>query len=226
MEARLIKAEWKNGNITNERQILMILGYEQEWIIDVLAAPQTKDYLERVIQSVRIDLPYSSRYVRQSFGKTGVSFLVDDYGEKISLKTTPSPNNPVVASESMGFGTMGAVSIVVYELTSRKPTGISDELGKTMVESFAEGYSESNGVSVKAVLRDKFDTDVDGIKGRHLIFDFKTATNSKDPPVQGDLILLSDDVRTWSLLVITNYAKGSDARYDRGIILNSLRIGY
>lgn len=226
LEARLIKATWKNGNITNQRQILMVLGYETQWIIDVLAAPQTKDYMERVMQSVRIDVPSANHHVRQSFGKMGVSFLVDESEKKLDVKTTPKPNDPVFVSESMGFGHLGYVTVVFYEAISKSPMELSDELGKLMVNSFAEGYSESNGVNLTADLRDKFKVSIDGIEGLHLIFNFKSESISNGPPVQGDLIMLSQDTKTWCLLVITNYGDGKIALYDRGRILNSLRIGY
>lgn len=226
LEARLIKATWKNGDITNERQILMILGYEQQWIIDVLAAPQTRDYMERVMQGVRVDIPSNEQFVRQSFGKMGVSFLVDDYGEKLKVNTTAKDKDHDFVSESIGFGPMGNVMVVFHEAITKQPVPASDKLGVLMVESFVEGYSESNGVTVKAVLRDTFDVDIDGIKGRHLIFDFKMDANSNAPSIQGDLILLSQDTKTWTLLVITNYGNGTGALYDRGRILNSLRIGF
>ena len=225
LEARLIKATWKNGKITNQRQILMILGYETQWIVDVIAAPETVDYLDKVMQSVRVEIPAPGNSRRQFFGKTGVSFLADQSEKQIPLKTEEKANDPDFVSEITGFGESGSVMIVFYEATSRTNLPISKDLGVFIVNSFARGFSETNQTKITAALRNDFPAEIDGIEGFHLIFDFKSGNNQNAPPVQGDLIMLSQDKQTVALLVITNYGSGKDALYDRARILNSLRVG-
>lgn len=71
-----------------------------------------------------------------------------------------------------------------------------------------------------------FPINIDGIEGRHIIYDISAAGQKDSVVIQADFIMLGQDKKFWTATVITNYDGGLTARYNRARILNSLRVGY
>jgi hypothetical protein len=222
LEARLVRATWKNGNKVNQRQILTIYGYQTQWIIDMLAAPETSAYMERVMQSVRVRLNPAG-YARQSFGTLGVSFLVS---MKHNARIKEDPNDPDFAREESYYNPEGKALFAVHETTFRKEgMPITDERATSFLNSFLKGMGEGAGIQLSAKLRSSFPVNIDGIEGRHVICDI-TASNAKPgSAIQADVVILGQDKKLWTAIIITNYEGGLAARFDRARILNSMRIG-
>jgi hypothetical protein len=222
LEARLVRATWKNGENVNQRRILTIYGYQTQWIIDMLASKETAAYMERVMQSVRVRLDPGS-YRRQSFGTLGVSFLVS---QQHNSRITQDPNDPDFAREESVYNPDGKAIFAVHEMVFKKTSvPIADDRGIMFLNSFLRGMGEGAGFTVSGKLRDSFPVNIDGIEGRHLIFDI-TASNAKpNSVIQADMVMLGQDKTLWTAIVITNYEGGLAARYDRARILNSMRVG-
>jgi len=222
LEARLVRATWQNGDKTNQRQILTIYGFEKQWIIDMLAAPETAAYMERVMQSVRVRVNAPS-YTRQSFGTMGVSFLVS---MKHNSRVKEDPNDPDFAREESYYNPEGKALFAVHEITFRKEgIPVTDERATLFLNSFLKGMGEGAGIQLSAKLRSSFPVNIDGIEGRHIICEI-TASNAKPgSAIQADVVILGQDKKLWTAIVITNYEGGLDARFDRARILNSMRVG-
>lgn len=224
LEARLIKSTWRNGQNTNFRQMLLIYGYQTHWIIDMLASKDTADYMERVMQSVRVKVNFTEGAVRQSFGTMGVSFLVGD--QRLEPKITQDPNDADFAREESATAQYGNSILAVYEMVfkSQSPP-VTDERGKVFLDGFLRGLSRAAGIQLSAKQRDSFPINIDGIEGRHIIYDLTASVMKPGAVIQADLVILGQEKKMWTATVITNYEGGLAARYNRARILNSLRVG-
>lgn len=224
MEARLVKATWKNGDRNNFRQILTIYGYETQWIIDMLATQDNVEYLERVMQSVRVKVGFPQRELRQTFGSMGVSFLVGD--KRFEPKVTQDPNDPDFTREESATAQVGDTIVAVYEMNFKNATlDATDARGKVYMDGFLRGLSKSANIEITAKQRDSFPVNIDGIEGRHLIYDLGTNVKRQGTVIQADFVMLKQDKKLWTVCVITNFDGGLAARYNRARILNSLRVG-
>lgn len=225
LEARLVRATWKNGKETNKRQILTIYGYETQWIIDMLASKETDLYMERVMQSVRVRIPFSPTAIRQSFGSMGVSFIVGD--KRLEPKITQNAADPDFAREESATAQIDKSILAVYEMVFKNAAPpITDERGKTFMDGFLRGLSQAAGVQLTATQLSSFPINIDGIAGRHIIYDISAGGKQDSVVIQADFIMLGQDKKFWTATVITNYDGGLTARYNRARILNSLRVGY
>jgi hypothetical protein len=224
MEARLVKATWQNGKETNFRQILTIYGYQTQWIIDMLASKETAEYMERVMQSVRVKVNFPPATVRQSFGTMGVSFLVGD--QRLEPQIKQDPADPDFTREESANAQYGNSILTVYEMNFKTQTpGINDERGKFFMDSFLSGLSKAAGITLSAKQRDSFPVNIDGVEGRHIIYDVTASVMKPGAVIQADFVMLGQDKKLWTAIVITNYEGGLSARYNRARILNSLRVG-
>ncbi len=224
LEARLVKATWRNGQTVNQRQILTIYGYQTQWIVDMLAAKETELYMERVMQSVRVKIGVPPRTVRQSFGTMGVSFFVGD--TRLEPKVTENANDPDFAREESATAMFGNSILAVYEMSFRNQAPpVTDERAKIFMDGFLRGLAKGAGIQLSAKQRDSYPVTIDGIEGRHVIYDITANVMKPDAVIQADFVLLGQDKRLWTATVITNYEGGLAARFNRARILNSLRVG-
>lgn len=222
-EARLVRAKWKNGDRQNFRRILTVYGYSTQWIVDMLATTDTEAYMERVMQSVRVRVPNDAAKVRQSFGTLGASFLVTSRQE---AKVTQNVGDPDFAREEVAMAQDGPVVYAMYEMVLKQtPPPLTDERGKFYFDSFLGGMGKQMGMTFTTTLRDSFPVNIDGVEGRHFIYDIKGGRIGPNSVMQGDFIVLVQDKKLWTLTLLTNYDAGIDARTARGKILNSLRVG-
>lgn len=224
-EARLVKATWRSGRNENYRQILTIYGYSRQWIVDMLTSKDTADYMERVMGSIRIKIDFPASFRRQVIGQTGVSFLVGEQPFKTNV--TANPNDQTFAREEVGMADLGnGVILVTYEMTLKgENPPINDEQGSFYFNSFLSGMARTLGMKLSGKLRDSFEINIDGVEGRQLIFDLTSDRMPTTSVVQGDFVMLQQDKRLWTAIVMTNYAGGLEARNARARILNSLRVG-
>jgi hypothetical protein len=224
MEARLVKATWQNGKETNFRRILTIYGYRTQWIVDMLASKETAEYMERVMQSVRVKVPFSRQDIRQSFGSMGVSFLVGD--KRLESKVTQNPNDPDFTREESATAQYGNSMLMVYEMNFKNQSyEVSDPKAQFFMDSFLNGLGQNSGLTLAAKQRDSFPINIDGVEGRHIIYDITAGTMKQGAVIQADFIMLGQEKKLWTAIVITNYEGGLEARYNRARILNSLRVG-
>jgi len=224
LEARLVRATWKNGQAVNKRQILTIYGYETQWIIDMLASKETDLYMERVMQSVRVRIPFHPTAIRQSFGSMGVSFIVGD--KRLEPKITQNAADPDFTREESATMQMDKSILAVYEMVFKNAAPpITDERGKTFMDGFLRGLSQAAGVQLTATQLSSFPINIDGIAGKHIIYDISAGGKQDSVVIQADFIMLGQDKKFWTATVITNYDGGLTARYNRARILNSLRVG-
>lgn len=222
LEARLVRATWRNGENVNQRQILTIYGFEKQWIVDMLASKETAAYMERVMQSVRVRVN-ALNYTRQSFGTMGVSFLVS---MKHNARVKEDPNDADFAREESYYDQDGKSMFAVHEITFRKETvPVTDERGTYFLNSFLKGMGEGAGITLQAKLRDSFPVNIDGVEGRHIICDITASNARANSVIQADVIMLKQEKRLWTAIIITNYEGGLDARFDRARIINSMRVG-
>jgi hypothetical protein len=222
LEARLVRATWKNGENVNQRQILTIYGYQTQWIIDMLASKETAAYMERVMQSVRVRVN-APNYIRQSFGTMGVSFLVT---QNMQSRLKQDPNDPDFAREESYYNPDGKAILAVHEIVFKKDeVPITDERGSMFFNSFLGGMGKGAGIQLSGKVRDSFPINIDGVEGRHIIFDITAGNAKPNSAIQGDVIMLGQKKTLWTAIVITNYEGGLDARFDRARILNSMRVG-
>lgn len=222
-EARLVRAKWKTGDRQNFRRILTIYGYGTQWIIDMLATTDNEAFMQRVMQSVRVAVPADPSKVRQSFGTMGVSFLVSSRQEP---KITQNAADPDFAREEVVIAQDTPAIYAVYEMVFRNQSPpVTDERGKFYFDSFLRGIGKNLGMTFTTAIRDSFPINIDGIEGRHFIFDIKGGKLGPNTVMQGDFILLAQDKKFWTLTLLTNYDAGTEARTVRGRILNSLRVG-
>lgn len=224
LEARLVRSTWRNGENVNQRQVLIIYGYQTQWIVDMLAAKETAAYMERVMQSVRVKIDFPPNTLRQSIGTMGVSMLVGD--KRIESKVTQNPNDPDFSREESATAQYGSSLLTVYEMVFKNQSlAISDANGKMFIDSFLRGLGQSSNLQITATQRDSFAVNIDGVEGRHIIYDL-TANNMKAGSViQADFVMLTQDKKLWTAIVLTNYEGGLAARYNRAMLLNSLRVG-
>lgn len=224
LEARLVRATWKNGKETNKRQILTIYGYETQWILDMLASKETDLYMERVMQSIRVRIGFPSTAIRQSFGTMGASFIVGD--KRLETKVTQNPTYPDFAREESATAQLDKTILAIYEIVFKnEPPPINDARGQTFIDGFLRGLGEATGIQLTAKQRDSFTINIDGIEGRHIIYDITAGNTKSDIVIQADFIMLAQDKKFWTATVVTNYEGGLPARYNRARILNSLRVG-
>lgn len=225
LEARLVRATWKNGKETNKRQILTIYGYETQWIIDMLASKETDLYMERVMQSVRVRIPFNPTAIRQSFGSMGVSFIVGD--KRLEPKITQNVADPDFAREESVTAQIDKSILVVYEMVFKNAAPpITDERGKTFMDGFLRGLSKAVGTELTATQVSSFPINIDGIAGKHIIYDISAGGKQDSVVIQADFVMLGQDKKFWTATVITNYDGGLTARYNRARILNSMRVGF
>lgn len=224
MEARLVRATWKNGENNNYRQILTIYGYRTQWIVDMLAAEATKEYMERVMQSVRVKIASPPNFVRQTIGTMGVSLLVGD--KKLETNIRQDPKDDLFAREEDTTSQTQSTTLVVYEANFKTiAPPMDDARGMQFMNGFLGGVEKGAGIKLTAKQRDSFPINIDGIEGRHIIYDITTPVAKRDAVIQADFILLGQDKKLWSLIVITNFEGGHEARVNRARILNSIRVG-
>ncbi len=225
LEARLVKAKWRSGKNENFRQMLLIYGYSRHWIVDMLTSKDTADHMERVIGSVRIKIDFPARFRRQSIGQTGVSFLIGE--QRIKTNVTSNANDPTFAREEIGMAELGSgVILITYEMTLKgENPPLTDEQGTFYFNSFLSGMAGTLGMKLSGKLRDSFEVNIDGVEGRHLIFNLASDKMPATSVVQGDFVLLQQEKRLWTAIVMTNYAAGLEARNTRARILNSFRVG-
>lgn len=224
MEARLVRATWRNGENVNQRQILTIYGYKTQWIIDMLASKDTAAYMERVMQSVRVKAAFPATNIRQSFGAMGVSFLVGD--KRLEPKIVQNAADADFAREESATAQYGSSILAVYEIDFKNQAPpITDERGKVFLDGFLRGISRNAGIQITAKQRDSFPINIDGVEGRHIIYDLTAGSAKPGAVIQADFIILGQDRKLWTATVITNYEGGLEARVNRARILNSLRVG-
>ncbi len=224
LEARLVRATWQNGKDTNQRQILTIYGYKKQWIVDTLAAKDTALYMERVIQSVRVKIGTPPTAVRQSFGAMGVSFIVGN--KRLETKVTENAADPDFAREETATTRLDKNILAVYEMVFKaQAPPITDERGKVFVDGFLRGLGQASGLQLSAYQRDSFAINIDGINGRHIIYDVTASNMKSGSKIQLDFVMLGQDKKFWTATVVTNYEGGMAAREGRAQILNSLRVG-
>jgi hypothetical protein len=222
LEARLVKAKWKQGDRQNFRRILTIYGYGTQWIIDMLATTDTELLMERVMQSVRVRVPTPPAMTRQSFGSMGASIALSN---RVQPKITESASDPQFAREEIALTQEGSNILAVYEMVFKvDPPPFTKERGTFYFNSFIGGIGKSLNMQITPTLRDAFPINIDGIEGMHLIFDLKSP-GLGNAVVQGDFIMLFQDRKLWTMTLLINYEKGIQARLNRGRILNSLRVG-
>jgi hypothetical protein len=222
LEARLVKAKWKQGDRQNFRRILTIYGYGTQWIIDMLATTDTELLMERVMQSVRVRVPTPPAMTRQSFGSMGASIALSN---RVQPKITESASDPQFAREEIALTQEGSNILAVYEMVFKvDPPPFTKERGTFYFNSFIGGIGKSLNMQITPTLRDAFPINIDGIEGMHLIFDLKSP-GLGNAVVQGDFIMLFQDRKLWTMTLLTKYEKGIEARLNRGRILNSLRVG-
>lgn len=223
LEARLVKATWRNGQNVNQRQILTIYGYETQWIVDMLASKETELYMERVMQSVRVKID-SGNQIRQSFGTMGVSFIVGD--KRLEPKVTENPNDPDFSREELATAMFGSSILAVYEMVLKtEPPPMTDERLKVYLDGFLRGVANGAGIQLSAKQRDSFPINIDGIEGRHIIYNITASVMKPGAVIQADFVVLGQGRKLWTAIVITNFEGGMAARIGRARILNSLRVG-
>ena len=102
---------------------------------------------------------------------------------------------------------------------------VTDERAKVFVDGFLSGLAKGAGINLSAKQRDSYAVNIDGIEGRHVIYDITASVMKPDAVIQADLVILGQDKKLWTAIVITNYEGGMAARHGRARILNSLRVG-
>lgn len=220
-ETRLLRTTYRNAGFFNHRDVLVIYGADRFWVIDAVAAENEKDYLERIINSARIQLPVPSNLRRQYFGKTGVSFVAGPEAIKVQLKETP--NDPDIVHEENALTPHEGGLLVILEDTTKSGTPSTDDKSLNhFTQSFLNGLSESIKLKLTATLRDSYPINVDGLSGRHLLYD--VSAPAADKKMLLDFVVLLQEKRFWSVMVISDM-QNSQARAMRARVLNTMRAG-
>lgn len=224
LEARLVKATWRNGQSVNQRQILTIYGYSTQWIVDMLASKETELYMERLMKSVRVKIAPSPGQLRQSFGTMGVSLIVGDKRLEPTIKQNPS--DPDFVREESAVAQSGGNILAIYEMNFKtEDLPPTDARAKTFLDGLLRGMGEAAKIQFTSKVRDSFEINIDGVEGRHIIFDITSTVAKPGSVVQADMIVLHQPKKLWTATVITNYEGGLPARAGRARLLNSIRVG-
>jgi hypothetical protein len=220
-EARLLRTTYRNAGFFNHRDVLVIYGADRFWTIDSVAAENEKDYLERIINSARIQLPVNGNLKRQYFGKTGVSFIAGMDAIKTQSKDTP--NDPDIVHEENGLVQHEGGFIAFLEDTTKTRTPLIDDKTLTQfAQSFLDGLGESIKVKLTATLRNSYAINVDGLDGRHVLYEVSAPGTNKT--ILADFVVLVQDRRFWSVMVVSDM-QNDQARAMRARILNTIRAG-
>ena len=190
--------------------------------------------MDRVMQSVRVRVGFPSTLVRQSFGSMGVSLLVGD--KRLEPKVIQDAADPDFAREESATVMLDKTIVAVYEFVSKTLTvPVTDARGKVFVDGFMRGLSKSAGMNLIATQKDSFPINIDGVQGRHIIYDISADNRADSVVVQLDYIMLAQDKKFWTLTVVTNYdgglprdITGDDTQFaaggiDRNIGKNNMR---
>ena len=144
----------------------------------------------------------------------------------LATKVTEDPSDPDFAREESATSQINNTILAVYEMVFKTQVPpVTDERAKTFVDGFLRGLGKASGLELSAKQRDGFAINIDGINGRHIIYDI-TASNMKPGSViQLDFVMLGQEKKLWTATVVTNYEGGIASREGRAQILNSLRVG-
>lgn len=91
-----------------------------------------------------------------------------------------------------------------------------------ILQSFLTGLGSSSNLKLSATLRDSYPINVDGLAGRHVLFDVSASGANKT--MLADFVVLVQQQRFWSVVVISDM-QNDRARAMRARVLNSLRAG-
>lgn len=224
IEARLIKITHTKDKNTFQRRILMIFAPNNNWIVDVMVANGAEDYFERLLPSIRVQVP-SPRFIRQSFGKLGVSFHVQDKFVKVESR---KPNIPNIENEELAtFNHSDGNFFIMYEVTAKteETNLLTEQNGVDFANKLLGGMMQGQTVKVKANLRDSYPINIDGVEGLHLVFDVNAEGSDKESPMQADFVLLQQGKILWTVFVGTAHSAGGGGRFLRAQVLNKLRVG-
>lgn len=225
IEARLIKITHTKDKNTYQRRILMIFAPSNNWIIDVMVMNGAEDYFERLLPSVRVQVP-SPRFIRQSFGKLGVSFNVQDKFVKVDSKK-PQNDPDFENEETAAFNYSDGNFFIMYEMTFKTEANLlTEKRGDFFANALLSGMMRGQAVKIKAYLRDTYPINIDGVEGLHLVFDIKAeGQTDKDSPMQADFVMLQQGKILWTVFVGTVHSAGGEGRFLRAQVLNKLRVG-
>lgn len=220
-EARLLRTTHRNGSFLNHRDVLVIYGADRFWVIDAIAADADKDYLERIHNSARIQLPTTGNFRRQYFGQMGVSFIAG--ADPIKMTGKDMPNDPDFTHEESAFAQHEGGLLAILEETAKIDFPSTDDKAATNItQSFLNGLGSSSNLRLTATLRNAYEINIDGLNGRHLLYD--VSATGADKKMLADFVVLSQDKRFWAVIVVSNMQIEA-ARTMRARILNTLRAG-
>jgi hypothetical protein len=176
------------------------------------------------MQSIRVRIGFPSTAIRQSFGTLGASFIVGD--KRLEPKVTQDATDPDFVREETATAQIDKNILAVYEIVfkNERPP-LNDARGQVFMNGFMRGLSQAAGMPLQAKQKDSFPINIDGVEGRHIIYDISSDGKADSVVIQADFIMLGQDKKLWTATVITNYDGGLTARYNRARILNSLRVG-
>ncbi len=219
LEARLLRTTHKNGSFRNYRYMLLIYSYDRFWAIDAIAAESERDYIERVIDSAAVRLPFAAGLQRQKIGKLGASLVVGPTALQVNRKETP--NDSLIVSEESAGTSLGAGAVVIAEMTYKDESPLLEpRVGLAAVGGLLNLLSDGAGVKMTGKLRDSFPVIIDGIDGLHLVLEVTAGPKT----VQGDFLMLRQGKRWWTAFVVTD-PKREDSRLVRAQVLNTVRVG-
>ena len=222
LESRLLRTTFKNAGFLDHRDRLLIYSTDRFWMIDAIAADAEKDYLERIIESARVQLPLSQKGNRQPIGQMGVSFVVS--GQPLKVTASDTPNDPdIIHQETVQTTQLDGNIVAVIEMTLTRQLGpLTNDLANTFAQQFIGGLSQSSPVKLTARLKDSFPIKIDNVGGLHQVYEI-TANNGNK--AQGDIVTLVRDKQMWTVIVMANVGT-AEGRTGRARILNTLRVGY
>jgi len=211
LEARLLRTTHQRNGTTNHRDMLVIHGDDRFYVVDSIASSADKDYLDRVVDGARVQLPIPATLMRQSLGQMGVTFVADDKPLKAVTRENPVPGISKMVECVMQFDTGRAV--VFEQVHAQAAAPVTADEAKNLVTVM---FGQIPGSTVK--VRDALPMNVDGAGGMHVRFDHMREGRTE----RGDLVILNRDKYVWVMTLFTN-PDSAIQRKVRLLALNSLR---
>jgi hypothetical protein len=211
LPARLVDYTWKNAGFTNRRSQLFIYGATRTWVVDAIAAENYKDWLARLFDTVRVQVPESGARL-QRIGAMNASFKLGQNPIEITTLEPPAAEIKAIVQSIVPLPAGGVFAIIDQTLAE------DGQVLKQQSHSFYESFSKPLGAGPPA---ETHSVTLDGARGFHLRGKATAGGVVKDT----DFLLLARGKGMLVLFILSDPNSGD--RVLRDEIFNSLRlVGY
>ena len=209
MEARLLKVTYKYGGQSNLTMSYALAIFLPGRIVvaEMITVEEQQAYLDRILDTVRVELPAPAGWIRQVAGDSGISILAKKF-ELNRVKATDADKDSVVEITADDTGLMAIISEFKYKASAPEP-------GILMAEMFA---GAAKAIGAKGKITGQRPAEIGNHSGIIATCEMDTARGM----FYGDVVVLRRGAYAWILFTLINpTTEGAAAK--RAALIASIR---